>query len=160
MIKVNSRMTIRIKEFYHYFQRVFFGKSLSYIIKIIAAYIFTIGVFMFLFTLGLNNKTGLTLILTGLIIFFCITDKNINIIFDSIIILILILWVWIIFFITGGGSLGIFFFLIVIGMLIIKEFTDIFLTSNLKKRILFLISIFCFVYVIFIVEKIISYLNI
>lgn len=153
-------MTTGIKELTLYLHKIYFDKSVSYKSSIFGILLFTIGILVFWAPLGLDNKIGLSLLFTGFFIVLFITDKNINTVFDRFIILITILWVWIVFFITDSFSVDIFIFLLLLGILISLELTAKFLAPSLKKRLILMSGILCIVYVLFLAEKVINYLNI
>jgi hypothetical protein len=160
MVRINHRMTTGIKELKQYLHEIYSDKSVSYKSSILGIILFTLGILVFLIPLGLDNKIGLSLLFTGFFIVLFITENNISTAFDRFFILIIILWVWIVFFITDSVSVDIFIFLLLLGILISLELTAKFLTSSLKKRLILMSGILCIVYVLFLAEKVISYLNI
>lgn len=70
--------------------------------------------------------------------------------------LIVALWTIFALFITGDTNLEIFLILLLIGFVVIREFSDRFITTNLKQKLNIFILGFLIVFVVIIVEKIIN----
>jgi len=159
-MKVNNTEIGGSKELKQYLNQIYFDKSTSYQSKIIGIILISAGI-VFLYNPTITNvKIGVTAILIGILMFFLITEKSTPLGIDVKITTFIILWVLAMFFITGSVNLDTFFILIVLGILITRELTDEFLTVHLKKRMALLISMFLMIYIVFIAEKIISFLNI
>ena len=160
MIGVNKSDAGGIQELKQLLDQYYFDKSLSYKSKIIGVLLISGGIISFFKPLQLDIKISTTLILIGVFMLFLIMEKSTIFSIDVKITIFIISWVLLMFYITRGLNIDTFFILIVLGILIIKELMDEFITIHLKKRMNLLICMFLIIYLAYISEKIISFLNI
>jgi hypothetical protein len=137
-----------------------FKKSLSNSMRILGVILFSIGILFFIYPLYINYRLGLLLILIGAFLLFFISDKSTNVDLDRNITFLLIFWLLVMFYMTVGWGVDIFFFSIVLGMIIIKELIDEWLSTQIRKKMIILNSMFFIIFMIFMAEKIINYVNI
>ena len=160
MVKITYWMTTGVTELKEYLHQVYFGKSKSYKIKILAILLFTLGIFLLWNPLDLDNKIGIILIFIAIFIFLFFPEKSIDSNMEVYIFFFLTGWLIIMSFITSDMNLDTFFFSVVLGMLIVKEFANGYLSPPLKKKLSILTLIFFSLSMIFVAEKVISVFNI
>jgi len=160
MIKFNNFENGGIKELKSYLNQFYFDKSTSYKTRILGIILICFGIISFYKSFFIDIRFGITLILIGGFMIFLISEKSTPISIDFKITLFLTSWVLIMYFLTGRLKFEIYIISIFLGILIIKELSDEFITKTLKKRITILILIFLAIYILFILEKIISFVPI
>ena len=165
MVKIITWMTKGITELKEYLLQVFFDKSQSFKVKILAIFLSTLG-FLFitisiilrpLFSTNDIGTVGIILFFMGIFIFFFFPEKIIegeNPI-ESFVFFFLTGWLIFMTFIALGLNY-IFFISVVFGILILKEFANGYLTPPLKKKLSMLAFVFFFLSLLLIVEKIIN----
>ena len=160
MTKFNSSNIGGIEELRQFLDQYLFNKSLSYKSKLIGLVITTIGLASFFQPFQISIKISATIVLIGIFMVFLIMEKSTIISIDVKITVFIISWILLMLYFTRGLNIDTFFILIVLGILIIKELMDEFITIHLRKRLNLLISLFLVIYIVYIGEKIISFLNI
>ena len=69
-------------------------------------------------------------------------------------------WLLLIVFITGDADLGLYFILLFLGFIAIKELTDPYTSNILKFKLNIFIIVFFMIFLFFISQRIISFLEI
>jgi len=160
MVKITYWLTTGANELKEYLHQVYSAKSDLYKAKILAIFLFTLGVFLLWKPLGLDNKMSITLIFIAIFIFLFFPEKNRNEEIELYILFFLIGWLIIMVFITDDQDFNTFFFSVVLGILIVKEFANGYLTPLLKKKLTILTLLFFSLSILLVAEKIISIFNI
>jgi hypothetical protein len=156
MVKTINRMTISVNKLKKYLHQVYFDKSAPHTVKIIAVFLFALGIFLLWNPFGFDNKTGIILIFIAIFIFLFFPEKSINSNIEVYILLFITGWIIIMSFITMDMDIDTFLFSIVLGMLIIKEFANGYIKPTVKKKLSILTIIFFSLSILLVAEKIIS----
>jgi len=69
-------------------------------------------------------------------------------------------WLFILLFLTGDADLGLFFIFLFLGFLAIKELTDHYTTNMFKFKMNIFIIVFFMIFLFFISQRIITFLEI
>jgi hypothetical protein len=160
MVKITYWLTTGINGFKEYLHQVYFARSDLYKGKILAIFLFTLGVFLLWKPLGLDHKISITLIFIAIFIFLFFPEKNRNEEIELYILFFLIGWLIIMAFITDDQDFNTFYFSVVLGILIVKEFANGYLTPPLKKKLTILTLLFFSLSILLVAEKIINIFNI
>jgi hypothetical protein len=145
------------KRLKRYLNQRFIKKTISYQTKIIGIILVCIGIIFFYNPTNINIKIGTMLVLIGGIFFFLILNNQDYYRFECAeIIFIFILWILFLFIITGNSPPETYFFLIAIGITAIRELTNELISPNFKKNLnIFLLLIFI-IFLLIVIQKIIS----
>jgi hypothetical protein len=151
-------MAIRIKNIKKTFQNLNPDKFQSNKIKILGIFLFIIGILSFWNPLGMDIKTGLSVIFIAIYIFLFFPQENNNdYLIELYVFLFLFGWLIIMTFITNDMNFDTFFFSIVLGMLILTECTNGYLSSRVKKKLSILSLIFFSISMLLVLGRIISF---
>lgn len=145
------------KRLKRYLNQRFIKKTISYQTKIIGIILVCIGIIFFYNPTNVNIKIGTMLVLIGGIFFFLILNNQDYYRFECAeIIFIFILWILFLFIITVNSPPETYFFLIAIGITAIRELTNELISPNFKKNLnIFLLLIFI-IFLLIVIQKIIS----